>query len=266
MFLVCTLSLGFAGPQDQKKSPKDARPPEPGKKSEPQRKDALGRLVVENDKVEAVTDKMIAEYDLKPKPLPAIPDDPPPHEGAMISLPNVVEPPDLVIVEVLDALPGRPISGERMVRPDGKISLGFYGEVDARGLTLEQLKVAIIKHLRRYLSDESLGLQGWPAERGIQESAPRKSQLPLPPIPDGESPLGPATTGKTRPTTYPGQPQSSPNHRRFMTRRARASTIPIRVVRSPARGAEPPGAAKAGGCSHARQDRGRRKGKNHNHR
>ena len=78
---------------------------------------------------------MIADYDLTPHPLVAIPDNPPPHEGAMISLPLVVEPPDLVVVEVLEALPGRPISGERLVRPDGTISLGFYGEVPVRGLT-----------------------------------------------------------------------------------------------------------------------------------
>ena len=45
----------------------------------------------------------------------------------------VLEPPDLVLVEVLEALPGRPISGERLVRPDGKISLGFYGEVYVAG-------------------------------------------------------------------------------------------------------------------------------------
>ena len=41
----------------------------------------------------------------------------------------VVEPPDILIVEVLESLPGRPITGERLVKPDGKISLGFYGEI-----------------------------------------------------------------------------------------------------------------------------------------
>ena len=61
---------------------------------------------------EAAIDKMFAEYDLKPHPLPAIPDDPPPHEGAMINYPLVIEPPDLLLIEVLEALPGRPISGE----------------------------------------------------------------------------------------------------------------------------------------------------------
>ena len=51
-------------------------------------------------------------------------------------LAHIIEPPDLLLVEVLEAFPGRPISGERLVRPDGKISLGFYGEVYVAGLTL----------------------------------------------------------------------------------------------------------------------------------
>ena len=59
----------------------------------------------EAEKREAQIDKMLAEYDLKPHPSPSIPDDPPPHEGAMISLPYVVEPPDLVLVEVLEPCP-----------------------------------------------------------------------------------------------------------------------------------------------------------------
>ncbi len=71
---------------------------------------------------------------------------------------HVVEPPDLVIVEVLDALPGRPISGERLVRPDGSISLGFYGDVQVGGLTLPEIKEKIVRHLERYLTDETLGI------------------------------------------------------------------------------------------------------------
>ena len=70
----------------------------------------------------------------------------------------VVEPPDMLIVEVLEALPGRPISGERLVRPDGKISLGFYGDVYVAGLTLPEVKEKVIRHLQKYLGDESLGL------------------------------------------------------------------------------------------------------------
>jgi len=70
----------------------------------------------------------------------------------------VVEPPDLVIVEVLEALAGRPISGERLVRPDGTISLGFYGDLSVEGLTLPEIKEKIVLHLRKYLIDETLGL------------------------------------------------------------------------------------------------------------
>jgi polysaccharide biosynthesis/export protein len=82
-----------------------------------------------------------------------------PSEFKKVSMPDyVIEPPDLVLVEVLEALPGRPISGERLVRPDGKISLGFYGEVYVAGLTISEAKEKVIYHLRKYLSDEGLGL------------------------------------------------------------------------------------------------------------
>jgi RNA polymerase sigma factor (sigma-70 family) len=70
----------------------------------------------------------------------------------------VVEPPDLLLVEVLEALPGRPISGERLVRPDGKISLGFYGDVYVAGLTLPEVKEKVIRHLQQYLEDHALGI------------------------------------------------------------------------------------------------------------
>ena len=70
----------------------------------------------------------------------------------------MVEPPDLLQVEVLDALPGRPISGERLVRPDGKISLGWYGELYVAGKTVRQIKADIVIHLRKFLCDEQLGL------------------------------------------------------------------------------------------------------------
>lgn len=100
--------------------------------------------------IKANIDKMIDDSDLTPKPQTPIPDDPPPHEGALIGIPYVVEPTDQLIVEVLEALPGRPISGERLVRQDGTISLGFYGDVRVGGLTLPQIKIAIIKHLRGF--------------------------------------------------------------------------------------------------------------------
>ncbi len=82
-----------------------------------------------------------------------------PREFTKVSMPDyVVEPPDLLIVEVLEALPGRPITSERLVRPDGKISLGFYGEVYVAGLTTEEIKEKIVLHLRKFLPDAVLGL------------------------------------------------------------------------------------------------------------
>jgi polysaccharide export outer membrane protein len=82
-----------------------------------------------------------------------------PTELKKVSMPDyVVEPPDIIVVEVLEALPGRPITGERLVKPDGKISLGFYGEVYVAGLTTTEIKEKIILHLREYINDEVLGL------------------------------------------------------------------------------------------------------------
>ena len=95
---------------------------------------------------------------IAPLPPVAIPDDPPPHEGALIELPVIVEPPDILVVEVLESMPGRPITGERLVRPDGTISLGFYGDILVRGLTPEQVKVKVVLHLRKFIDDETLGL------------------------------------------------------------------------------------------------------------
>ena len=82
-----------------------------------------------------------------------------PREFTKTSMPDyVIEPPDIIAVEVLEALPGRPITGERLVRPDGKISLGFYGEIYVAGLTTTEIKAKVILHLRDYVSDEVLGL------------------------------------------------------------------------------------------------------------
>jgi polysaccharide export outer membrane protein len=82
-----------------------------------------------------------------------------PIELNKTSLPEyVIEPPDLVQVEVLEALPGRPITGERLVRPDGTISLDFYGKVYVAGLTPTEAKEKLVLHLRKFLTDEALGL------------------------------------------------------------------------------------------------------------
>jgi polysaccharide export outer membrane protein len=101
-----------------------------------------------------------------------------PKEFQKVSMPDyVLEPPDLVIVEVLEALPGRPISGERLVRPDGKISLGFYGDTYVAGLTIPEAKEKIILHLRRSITDEALGLVEVDPESGRRKAIdPRDSE------------------------------------------------------------------------------------------
>ena len=101
----------------------------------------------------------------------------PPREGDKVSMPQyVVEPPDVLLVEVLMALPGRPITGEHLVRPDGRIGLGFYGEVHVAGLTIPEIKEKVALHLREFLDDDKLGLTRIDPETGRAKPVePRKS-------------------------------------------------------------------------------------------
>lgn len=100
-----------------------------------------------------------------------------PKEFTKVNMPDyVVEPPDLILVEVLEAYPGRPITGERLVRPDGKISLQWYGDVYVAGLTVDQIKEKIVIHLRQYLTDLALGLTRYNEKTGQYEDVePAKS-------------------------------------------------------------------------------------------
>ena len=206
---------------------------------------------------------------IKPSPAMAIPDDSPPHEGAMIDIPLLIEPPDIIIVEVLEALPGRPIQGERLVRPDGTISLGFYGDIHVRGLTPNQAKVKIIHHLRKFLIDDVLGLTSFrtnlaevlplPApgtkipstmtvpvdnrpfekpdvERGAKPAAPDVAKPVNPTAPEADAPGVPKsarTSNRTRPER---RPKSSASVRRGLRMRPAFHQSP----RSPVEPSEPP--------------------------
>jgi protein involved in polysaccharide export with SLBB domain len=150
------------------------------------------------------SDPMIAT--IKPRPLPPIPDDPSPHEGALFELPYTIDSPDLLLIEVLEALPGRPIGGEKLVRPDGSVSLGFYGEVHVRGLTIAQAKEKIVRHLRSFLIDEVLGLKDqvndytikpMPGDTPPAEAKPGEPDQ-LPEIPKGPLPLPPQEAPRTK--------------------------------------------------------------------
>jgi hypothetical protein len=69
-----------------------------------------------------------------------------------------IKPNDLLTIEVLEALPGRPITGDRPVHPDGTIDLGYYGSIYVAGLTADEAREEVVIHLREYLSDDLLGL------------------------------------------------------------------------------------------------------------
>ena len=69
-----------------------------------------------------------------------------------------IQPDDVLVVEVLEALPGRPITGKRLVRFDGTIDLGYYGWPFVVGLTIPQAKERIVRQLRECLGDDRLGL------------------------------------------------------------------------------------------------------------
>jgi polysaccharide biosynthesis/export protein len=177
---ACTASLvaGIAASQDVRKAK-----PSPVEAAKTAKKPAPQSDLSDPARCKALIDKMIGEYDLTPHPMAQIPDNPPPHEGALISVQHVVEPTDLILVEVLDALPGRPISGERLLRPDGTIALGFYGDVQVRGLSLPQIKVAVIKQLRNFLTDDQLGLVEL-IESSDADSMDKDGQF-VPPFPEG---------------------------------------------------------------------------------
>ena len=114
-----------------------------------------------------------------------------PASTARRTFAHVIEPPDLLLVEVLEALPGRPISGERLVRPDGTISLGFYGDVEVAGLTIPEAKEKIVQHLRKYIADETLGLVRFDPEAG--EPVTRDEAKPQSPFTDPR-PVAPETS------------------------------------------------------------------------
>ena len=89
--------------------------------------------------------------------------------------PNTAHVGDVIMVEVLEALPGRPVSGERVVRPDGTISLGFYGDLPVVGLTRAEMKLKVIERMRKYITDESLGLVALGEDGKMVKVAPADS-------------------------------------------------------------------------------------------
>ncbi|MFO0945203.1 MAG: polysaccharide biosynthesis/export family protein [Planctomycetota bacterium] len=77
-----------------------------------------------------------------------------PRELRMTSHPlYVVEPPDVLYIEALQLLPNRPVAGERLVRQDGTISLGYYGQLHVAGLTLAEIEDKLRDRLGEYVQN-----------------------------------------------------------------------------------------------------------------
>jgi polysaccharide export outer membrane protein len=76
-----------------------------------------------------------------------------PREGAKQALPPyIVEPPDVLLVQASSAVLGpksrlQPVDGSHLVRPDGTLDLGIYGQVFVAGMTLDQIRTAVAAQL-----------------------------------------------------------------------------------------------------------------------
>lgn len=81
-----------------------------------------------------------------------------PSELNKISLPPyVVEPPDILLIEVYTlpqtkgqpatVLSPQPIGGQHLIRPDGTVNLGIWGSLAVAGMTTDQIRDQIRKHV-----------------------------------------------------------------------------------------------------------------------
>lgn len=81
-----------------------------------------------------------------------------PSELSKISLPPyVVEPPDILLIEVYTlpqtkgqpatVLSPQPIGGQHLVKPDGTVNLGIWGSLPVSGLTTDQIRDAVRRHV-----------------------------------------------------------------------------------------------------------------------
>src|SRR5207237_7042200 len=73
------------------------------------------------------------------------------HLGRMLQSPHVA-------VSLMQFRGLQQTRGEHLVRPDGTISLGSYGGVYVAGMTIEQAKQAIEKHLSRWLLNPEVSM------------------------------------------------------------------------------------------------------------
>lgn len=63
-----------------------------------------------------------------------------------------------VTVRLLEISTMQQISGEHLVGPDGKVTLGVYGSIYVHGLTVQEAREAIESHLSNYLDDPQVAV------------------------------------------------------------------------------------------------------------
>jgi polysaccharide export outer membrane protein len=85
--------------------------------------------------------------------------------------PYVIEPPDILYIEVLipplspekqpysTALPPQPVQGQFLVRPDGSVGLGIYGTVQVTGLTCDEARERIREFVSKTADKDPRTLQ-----------------------------------------------------------------------------------------------------------
>jgi protein involved in polysaccharide export with SLBB domain len=72
--------------------------------------------------------------------------------------PYIIQTPDILLIESPRSLPDQPIAGEHLVRADGTVSLGLYGSVHVAGLTIEEARQAVEKHLTPFLREPKVSV------------------------------------------------------------------------------------------------------------
>ena len=78
------------------------------------------------------------------------------NQGQAMDLKDfIIGPEDMLIIRVWRE---PEISGQYVVRPDGKISLPLVNELPASGLTPEQLKASIVTSLSRYINNPEVSI------------------------------------------------------------------------------------------------------------
>ncbi|WP_422928077.1 sigma-70 family RNA polymerase sigma factor [Singulisphaera sp. PoT] len=125
---------------------------------------SLGALALAYTLGVAVAHRLKAEDE----PRPAVPSRTVDSGKSAASKPIFLLPPDrlkpghklrITVLGTADATePRRYLSKEAIVRPDGTISLGFYGELKVVDLNRYEVKEKLVSHMRKFCSDEDLGL------------------------------------------------------------------------------------------------------------